>query len=391
MKLNKLKNIVQSAHINFLFGSGLSRPYLNTLGNIETWLTEAESISDDKVRDIVKTSLYVKYYLEVMEPCLESKIKAKGDDYKKVLDQYEEFISCWNTIIAKRNNGLIDKQINIFSTNIDTFVEQAAENTGVEFNDGFKGHITPIFREDCFTNVVTKVSPIFQNTSLIPIFNYLKMHGSINWKSEGEQVLCDSKLSQIEELAPVANRLGDDQIIKIIEETDTIGNLKSKAEDIKGKAGYNPSDDFNGFKEKYSDLIMINPRKAKFRESVLELHFYELLRLFSNALEMNTTLLLVAGFSFADEHIAKITLRAANANPTLLVIVFAFDNKAKVQIESNLKKAGSLNNNNILVLDPDTYKDSQEEDDKNKFKDLTHFDFESLNKYVFKEIEVLVK
>ena len=26
--------------MNFLFGSGLSRPYLSTLGEIETWLTD---------------------------------------------------------------------------------------------------------------------------------------------------------------------------------------------------------------------------------------------------------------------------------------------------------------------------------------------------------------
>lgn len=63
MKLNKLKNIVQSAHINFLFGSGLSRPYLNTLGNIETWLTEAENISDDKVGiKITEYQLFIRIF-----------------------------------------------------------------------------------------------------------------------------------------------------------------------------------------------------------------------------------------------------------------------------------------------------------------------------------------
>ena len=35
MKLETLKDYVQSANINFLIGSGLSRPFLPTLGNIE--------------------------------------------------------------------------------------------------------------------------------------------------------------------------------------------------------------------------------------------------------------------------------------------------------------------------------------------------------------------
>ena len=48
MNLDKLKNIIQSSHINFLFGAGLSCPYLKTLGDIETWLTQCASIEDEQ-------------------------------------------------------------------------------------------------------------------------------------------------------------------------------------------------------------------------------------------------------------------------------------------------------------------------------------------------------
>lgn len=50
MEIAKLKTFIQSANINFLFGSGLSNPYLSTLGDIEKWLTELaknNSISND--------------------------------------------------------------------------------------------------------------------------------------------------------------------------------------------------------------------------------------------------------------------------------------------------------------------------------------------------------
>ena len=57
--------------------------------------------------------------------------------------------------------------------------------------------------------------------------------------------------------------------------------------------------------------------------------------MYSNALERTSTLLIVAGFSFADEHLANITKRAANANPTLQIVVFAYDRSAKEIIQNS--------------------------------------------------------
>lgn len=41
--IKNLKQLIQSSHINFLYGSGLSRNYLSTLGNIEKLLTETSA------------------------------------------------------------------------------------------------------------------------------------------------------------------------------------------------------------------------------------------------------------------------------------------------------------------------------------------------------------
>lgn len=38
MTLEILRNFIQSSNLNILYGSGISRPYLSTLGNIEKWL-----------------------------------------------------------------------------------------------------------------------------------------------------------------------------------------------------------------------------------------------------------------------------------------------------------------------------------------------------------------
>lgn len=73
MKIEQIKNIIESAHINFLIGSGVSRPYLNTLGGIETWLTElSNNPSDDKIKvDLVKCSILNEYLIGVIIPNLE--------------------------------------------------------------------------------------------------------------------------------------------------------------------------------------------------------------------------------------------------------------------------------------------------------------------------------
>ena len=101
-------------------------------------------------------------------------------------------------------------------------------------------------------------------------------------------------------------------------------------------------------------------------------------------LEKENTLLFVAGFSFADEHIADITRRAANTNPTLHVVVFAFNDEEGEKISANLKVSGSCLNNNITVLTPSGLKESNKDSQDSKcesFVDtVSQFDFETVNR-----------
>ena len=61
-QLDQLKNLVQSCHVNFLFGSGLSVPFLSTLQSIEKLLTAAQGIEDKEIRNIVEASLFAEYF-----------------------------------------------------------------------------------------------------------------------------------------------------------------------------------------------------------------------------------------------------------------------------------------------------------------------------------------
>ena len=403
MQIDKLKNIIQSSHINFLLGSGLSCPYLSPLASIETWLTEANQIEDNKVRLLVQDNLFIRYVEVVMKPCLRE-YKTSGENLNKVQDAYNNFLSNWNYIMSRRSSNLLNKQVNIFTTNIDPFVEEAAERLRIEFNNGFKGLQTPVFREESFSTIVSKVSPLYQNQSMVPSFNYLKIHGSINWNvGAGSEITYDSNLDILRQVVLSIDKYPKEYRCIDIAEQElndsnkgkakkdivklSFENIRKAAENCVKGENFPDSAEMRLFRENYKKLVMVNPRKTKFQETVLDLHFYELMRLYSNALERTSTCLMVAGFSFADEHIAQITMRAAAANPTLLIIVFAYDDDAQTSIQENLKKGGSTGNNNILILSPSEYKKAQDEKAQKTFEELQNFDLQSINKYVFEPIK----
>ena len=423
MTLDKLKNIIQSSHINFLFGAGLSLPYLKALGNIETWLTECATIENESARKITEDNLKITYVEGVMKPCLDAiSMYKKPEELEGVEAAYRDFLRIWNHIISRRGSTLLSKQVNIFTTNIDPLLEGVAEDLGIEFNNGFKGVMRPVFREEAFSTIVSKVSPLYQRTSELPTFNYLKMHGSVNWrhKENSAEIFYDGSLDVLKKVVDCIKEYPDQfQVIKRLQyELDKenegkddaqkrelqFDDLVNAVEDAVGKSQSVPVEEslveeeipteslsidsasselMQSFREAYDELVMINPRKAKFRETVLDLHFYELMRLYANALEKPTTCLFAMGFSFADEHIAQITRRAVASNPTLLVIIFAYDDTAKKAID---KCIGESNNNNIIILSPEEFKAAQDEEGKKAVEELKVFDLASINKYVFGQI-----
>ncbi|QDD68122.1 hypothetical protein C6V80_09620 [Caminibacter pacificus] len=120
---------------------------------------------------------------------------------------------------------------------------------------------------------------------------------------------------------------------------------------------------------------MINPTKEKFQETVFKKTHYELLRIFSNELEKENTILIVIGFSFADEHIRDITIRALNYNPLLNVFVYDYDGNGVKHIEIENTK---IKNNNLHIIKP-------QENYQYDFENINH-DFENILKEI-KEIK----
>lgn len=390
MRIETLKYYIQSANINFLYGSGLSRPFLAVLGNIEKWLTDLNALrqldgGNNVEYTIVEASILKQYFETVMLP----NVNPSGADYETTKASYQQFLSIWNELINKRNSRLVGKQVNLFTTNVDILMERAALGYGVELNDGFLGSIEQVYDAGNFQKTVSKTSLHFQHVSDIPVFNLLKIHGSINWREENDIIKNDIGLPTIDAVKAALDGIDATNFIRTTT-VDAAGNIVDRAlsemiTEAKNKsiAGVT-ADVFEPFLEQYRKLVMINPTKRKFRESVIDHHFYELMRQYSNNLEKENTLLLVSGFSFADEHVADITRRAANTNPTLHIIVFAFDDAGGDTIRQNLKMSAVSPNNNIVILTPSVFKASNEHSQEDKYKKfaagISHFDFVTINK-----------
>ena len=366
MDANDLKNFIQSANINFLIGSGLSMPYLTTLGGIEKNLESLSTRVDlsQEESELIKASIFREYFTKVMLPNLNIHDQ---DKYDMVMNNYKDFIATWNSIVHNRCGNLRSKQLNVFSTNIDVFFERAADSSGVEFVDGFQGSVTQIFSETNFQKIVMRNSLHFHNVTELPVFNLLKIHGSVNWRVEKGMVVNDSKLEQV---ATIATLLDDLELMySFVTYDDLLDNMANEAKEIVADVDYDHKG-VEDFIEKYNELVIVNPTKKKFSETVIDDHFYELMRMYSNALERENTLLFVMGFSFSDEHILNITQRALKTNPTLLVVIYAYD---EVAYSSYKKMFGEIPN--VRILSNILYA----ADDKSKVHPITgKYDFKTI-------------
>lgn len=376
MTIDVLKKYIQSSHINFLYGSGLSRPYLATLGNIEIWLTKlSEDLSNQTYRKVMEASLYKAYCDGVILRNLF--FSSYDSNLLETKNAYLAFFLACNELMNKRNSQLLNKQVNLFTTNIDLLVEESMTNSGIEINDGFRGTIKPVYNESNFQISISKSSLHFHKQSEVPLFNLIKIHGAVNWVENDNAIQSDTL--QLYHINEALKKIDKDYFVDLYKADGTektFDEVKTEAEDI---ALLLPDNAYDDFFDCYKKIVMINPTKEKFRTSVLDYHFYELMRIYSNALECENSLLFVMGFSFADEHIAQITKRAADTNPTLQVVVFAYDDNEEEAYMQRLGITNGCSNNNILILTPSKFKEANNNDYEELCNKISNFDLKTVN------------
>ncbi len=310
LDLKKLRKVIDSANINFLIGSGMSRDFLDVLNNVETVL------SDPSKSDIEKLEKKKEYFDKVMLWNLKIVDEIVDTSKDKTLLNYKNFYKIWNNILLHRENTILTKQISIFTTNIDIFSEKALEDTWIEFNDGFHGRFNPIFDISNFKKSYFKKSLHYENSSEVPVFNIMKIHGSLSRKRENDRVHLDKELS----------------IVRNIEEKKSID-----------------------FENEYEKLMIVPPTKAKLEQTLLDDYYYDLLRIYSNELEKESSVLFVMWFSFADEHIRSLTCRVANSNPTLKIYIISRTTTIRSEYQELYNNA---KNKNIDIITPE--EDSEE-------------------------------
>ncbi|MDY0181002.1 SIR2 family protein [Aliarcobacter skirrowii] len=370
----RLIDRIQDSNINFLFGSGMSAGYLEILGNIENLLTELdkEVFTEQKQKDLIRASILNKYFEGVIGKNLNI-LDETSTDSKLILtlNSYKTFFRTINQLILLRRNKLLSKQVNIFTTNIDIFLERAIEQVGLESNDGFGKGFKPKYDLSNFKKSIFQKSLHFDNSSEIPVFNILKIHGSLTWERENEHIYFDNSLEQIKKVQTTRRN----SLLNVDISKDTVATLKTK---LPKRIHIR---NFSTFLEEYDKLSIVNPTKGKFQQTVLDQKYYDLLRIYANELERENTLLFVMGFSFTDEHIRDLTIRVANSNPTLMIYIFARSSNSKNKLEKILDIENNVKNKNIVIVSP-----TQSEQGDKDLKDDFSYDFDQINKRVFKQL-----
>lgn len=311
-------------NINFLIGSGASYEAIPTLS--VDWENNGKNVSvEDILEDILekddvisKDIVYTYYYTRILKP---SFLKDMNEEKQEVLRNYKKFLE---EIIKflQRENYQKEKRINIFTTNYDLFFEKAADTlTGKYeffFNDGSSGNITKKLSMKNFHKKIYHTG-VFDNFNReIPIINLFKIHGSVSWKYLKD----DSKVKEIE--VSYQNVYKED--IKEIKEIskEIVKELKDKTEGIVGNR-----------ENLRKEFVLVFPEKKKFEETLYEEYYYQYLRQLSYELEKNNSVLIVFGFSFADEHIAELVKRSLS-NPGLKIYIFCYNEDSRNMILDKL-------------------------------------------------------
>lgn len=304
------ERIFQSANINFLIGSGGSLPAISVLGTIESELETLVRAGDDNeyflksasfLNDVWKANNVLLGRTrpgKKWRPSLVEKVEATQQNYVK-------FIRALEMLLTKRRTGLLPRRINLFTTNYDLFIEDAAvKNNNIILNDGFRQrgdlYNRMIYDPKSFYQTIHTTGNLYNYSVELPTVNLIKLHGSLSWNK------CDNEIYYV------------------------IQNMKP--------------DEFGSPWERQHWVRshqLVLPRKDKFRETVLDNVYYDLLRTYSNELDKEGTLLIVFGFSFADEHIETLTKKALR-NATLKVVIFAYNDAAKAAFADKFRDYSNI-------------------------------------------------
>lgn len=198
---------------------------------------------------------------------------------------------------------------------------------------------------------------IFSNRKAeIPSVNLLKLHGSVTWSQDifWGGIIYRQYRDKIGCFTNTYSTLFDTTMVSTIDAHFTANRSDEANRQIQSLFASSifdtllaKEDDYGKFIQAYKmAFLIVNPTKEKFSDTLLNKNYYELLRIFSNELEKENSLLVVNGFSFRDEHILDLVKRSM-VNPSLKILIFVYQATA---IGDFQRLFGEVKNNNITYI-----------------------------------------
>ena len=314
--IKQLRYFAMTKRLNFLIGSGASVPAIPLMSSFRS-----NDISDEEANNFLSDKVK-----EVSKKVLEDTSKASNEeDIKAVLKRYSEFIKVILQLLYHANSRQVTKNINIFTTNYDLFIEKSLDELmkyeSFVFNDGGNGYFNRILDSANYNKSVAYRGLNDNYLNELPTLSLIKPHGSMNWERNQE-----------------------DNIL------------------IRNSVVENP--------------VVVKPTGIEGQETFLNNHFHDMLRVFQLELDKPQSILIVIGFSFQDRHIAKMLNRSLK-NPELNVFIFCYSEFDKQTIFTNLSLSDYPRNLNVITPNEleEKYKSKHEVEDES---DWFSFDLSNL-------------
>ncbi|MCO6543126.1 MAG: SIR2 family protein [Lactobacillus sp.] len=300
--IKKIRELALTKKLNFLLGSGTSSPAIPLMNKVNG--------KDNKERNINLTDVIKKESKKLLNGKFND--DSKDDDSKNIknsktiLRTYENFILAISNILDQSNSRQVPKEVNIFTTNYDLFIEKAIDNvisnTNLYFNDGARGYFNRYLDSANFNKTVSYRGLNDNYIDELPSLTLIKPHGSINWE-----------------------------------------NINDKRVLIKNEIAKEP--------------LIVPPNHMEGEATFLNNHFHDMLRVFQLELDKPESVLFVLGFSFQDDHIARM-IRRALQNKELIIICFGYSNNDKDIYLKNLEYKDNEKNqapNNLKIYTPSDF------------------------------------
>ncbi|WP_172968764.1 SIR2 family protein [Companilactobacillus mishanensis] len=178
-ELDLLKRTLPNKRLNFLIGSGASKPVMPLMDEIDgDDLDEKNEKLKQKIIELSKQSIVFNYH-----------------DQTK--DNYVNFIKSLVNIMNHNNSRTSPKSINIFSTNYDLYVESAVDfvmgqGFNFVFNDGGSGYFRRLLKISNYDRSISYKGQFNNYINDAPMINLFKPHGSVNWIKKSNQIVINN-------------------------------------------------------------------------------------------------------------------------------------------------------------------------------------------------------